>query len=49
MKLVKKINEKEVYSNLQNERVRQQPNIKLWDLVRTADVKKVFSKGDSTN
>ena len=49
MKLVKKINEKEVYSNLEDGRVRQQPNFKLGVLVRAADIKKVFSKGDSTN
>ena len=45
----KKPNEKEVYSNLQNQRVRQQPKFKLGQLVRTADIKKVFSKGDSTS
>ena len=45
----KKSNEKIVYSNLQDRRVRQQPKFKLGQLVRTADIKKVFSKGDSTN
>ena len=45
----KKINEKLVYSNLQDRRVKQQPKFKLGQLVRTADIKKVFSKGDSTN
>ena len=45
----KKSNEKEVYSNLQDRRVRQPPKFKLGQLVRTADTIKVFSKGDSTN
>ena len=45
----KKSNEKLVYSNLQDRRVRQQPKFKLGQLVRTADIKRVFSKGDSTN
>ena len=45
----KKSNEKEIYSNLQDRRVRQQPKYKLGQLVRTADIEKIFSKGDSTN
>ena len=45
----KKSNERKVYSNLQDRRVRQKPKFKLGDLVRTADIKRVFSKGDSTN
>ena len=45
----KKSNEKEVFSNLTDDRVKRQPKFKLGDLVRTADIKKVFSKGDSTN
>ena len=45
----KKSNEKLVYSNLQDRRVRQQPKFKLGQLVRLADIKRVFSKGDSTN
>ena len=45
----KKSNEKEVYSNLRDDRVKRQPKFKLGQLVRTADIKKVFSKGDSTN
>ena len=45
----KKSNEKEVYSNLHDRRVKKQPKFKLGQLVRTADTKKVFSKGDSTN
>ena len=43
------VNEKLVYSNLQNRRVKQRPKFKLGQLVRTADIKRVFSKGDSTN
>ena len=45
----KKSNEKEVFSNLQDRRARQQPKFKLEQLVRTAVIKRVFSKGDSTN
>ena len=45
----KKSNEKLVYSNLQDRRVKQQPKYKLGQLVRTADIKRVSSKGDSTN
>ena len=45
----KKINENLVFSNLQDRRVKQQPKYNLGQLVRTADIKKVFSKGDSTN
>ena len=45
----KKSKEKEVYYNLQDRRGRQKPKFKLGDLVRTADIKRVFSKGDSTN
>ena len=45
----KKINEKLVFSNLTDDRVKRQLKFKLGDLVRTADIKKVFSKGDSTN
>ena len=45
----KKSNEKLVYSNLQDRRGRQQPKFNLVQLVRTADIKRVFSKGDSTN
>ena len=45
----KKSNEKEVYSNLRDDRVKQKPKFKLGQLVRTADIKRVFSKGDSTN
>ena len=45
----KKSNEELVYSNLQDRRDKQQPKYKLGQLVRTADIKKVFSKGDSTS
>ena len=45
----KKSNERKVYSNLQDRRVRQKPKFKLGQLVRTADIKRVFSKKDSTN
>ena len=45
----KKANERTVYSNLQDRRIRQQPKFKLGQLVRTNEIKKVFSKGDSTN
>ena len=45
----KKVNEKKVYSNLQDRRRKLNPKYKLGQLVRTADIKKVFSKGDSTN
>ena len=38
-----------VYSSLQDTREKQKPKFKLGQLVRTADIKKVFSKGDSTN
>ena len=42
-------NEKIVYNNLQDQRLKRQPKFKLGQLVRTADIKQVFSKGDSTN
>ena len=45
----KKSNERKIYSNLQDQRVKQQPKYKLGQLVRTSDIKRVFSKGDSTN
>ena len=45
----KKSNEKEVLSNLRDDRARQQPKYKIGQLVRTADIKKVFSEGDKTN
>ena len=45
----KKSNEKIVFDNLRNDREVRKPKFKLGDLVRTSDIKKVFSKGDSTN
>ena len=45
----KKANEELVYSNLQDRRQKQRPKIKLGDLVRTSEITRVFSKGDSTN
>ena len=45
----KKSNEKLVYSNLQDKGRKLNPKFKLGQLVRTADFKRVFSKGDSTN
>ena len=45
----KKSNEKIVYSSLKDDRVKQKPKYKLGLLIRTADIKRVFSKGDSTN
>ena len=44
-----KLNEKEVCSNLQDRRVRQQPKFKLGQQIRTADIKRVSSKGDTTD
>ena len=40
----KKANERKVYSNLQDIRRKINPNFKLGQLVRTADIKRVFSK-----
>ena len=45
----KKLNERKVYANLRNQRVKQPPKFKLVQLIRTADIKRVFSKGDSRN
>ena len=45
----KKSDEKIVYSNLRDDRVKQKPKFKLGQLVRTADIKRVFSKGVGTN
>ena len=45
----KKSNQKLVYNNLKDNREIQKPKFKLGDLVRAADIKRVFSKGDSTN
>ena len=38
-----------VYSNLKDNRQVQKPNFFLGRIVRTADIKRVFSKGDSKN
>ena len=38
-----------MFDNLRDERQKQRSKYKLGQLVRTADIKKVFSKGDSTN
>ena len=45
----KKSNQKLVYNNLKDDREIQKPKYKLGQLIRVADIKKVFSKGDSTN
>ena len=45
----KKSNQIIVYNNLKDTREIQKPKIKLAQLVRSADIKRVFSKGDSTN
>ena len=44
-----KSKEKEVYSNLRDDRVNQKPKHILGQLDRTSDIRSVFSKGDSTN
>ena len=45
----KKSNEKAVFDKLRDGREKQKPKFQLGQLVRTADIKKVFSKADSTN
>ena len=45
----KKSNEKIVYSNFQDKRKILNPKFKLGQLVRVSDIRRVFSKGDSTN
>ena len=45
----KKSNEKIVYNNLKDNREIQKPKFKVGQVVRTADIKRVFSKGDGTN
>ena len=45
----KKSNERKVCTNLQDRRDKQKPKYKLGQLFLTADIKKVFSKGDNTN
>ena len=45
----KKSNEKIVNNNLKDIRVKQKPKYRLGQLVRTIDIKRVFSKSDSTS
>ena len=45
----KKIKERLVYNNLKDKREIQKPNFILGDLVRTSDIKNVFSNGDCSN
>ena len=45
----KKLNQKLIYNNLKDDREVQNPKFNLGQLGRTADIKRVFSKGDSTN
>ena len=42
-----KKNQKLVFSNLQNKRKEHEPKLKLGQLVRTADIRRLFSKVDS--
>ena len=44
-----KKNEVYVYKNLLDKRNKIKPKYEIGDLVRTADLKKTFSKGDTTN
>ena len=44
-----KAKEKSVFSNLKDNRQKHKPKLKLGQLVRTADTKRVFNEGDSTN
>ena len=44
-----KVDEKTVFSNIQDKREKRKPKFNLWDLVRTADIVTVFRKGDFTN
>ena len=44
-----KENEAFVYQNLLDKRKRIKPKYEINNLVRTADLKKTFSKGDTTN
>ena len=44
-----KTNEGFVYKNLLDKRKKVKPKFQIKDLVRTADLKKTFSKGDTTN
>ena len=49
IKASKVTNQKKVLNNLQEKREKQKPKFNLGDLVRTADIDKTFSKGDTTN
>ena len=44
-----KKNEGYVYKNLLDKRKKTTPKFQINDLVRTADLKRTFSKGDTTN
>ena len=44
-----KKNEGYVYKNLLDKRKKVKPKFQINDLVRTADLKRTFSKGDTTN
>ena len=44
-----KTNEGFVYKNLLDKRKKIEPKFQIKDLVRTADIKRTFSKGDTTN
>ena len=44
-----KKNEGYVYKNLLDKRMKISPKFQINDLVRTADLKKIFSKTDTTN
>ena len=44
-----KKNEGYVYKNLLDKRKKVKPKYEIGDLVRTADLKKTFPKGDTTN
>ena len=48
IQVFKKSNKKEVYNYLRDDRQKQKPKYKSGQLVRTADIKRVFSKGHST-
>ena len=45
----KKENEDELFFNLSDKRKKREAKYNLNDLVRTADIERIFSKGDSTN
>ena len=45
----KKVKGKIVFNNLKDNKEVRKPKINLGQLVRTGDIKKFFSKGDSTN